>query len=151
MCNLTFVSQPRMTPATFRAVLAAFHSPALPQAAALFAIPISYGLDPAIALAFFVHESSCGTQGRARFTKNWGNLRKGQGNQIINAGGWAWYGSWENSLKDWCILISAKYVHDWHLPTISLALAKYAPSSDNNDPNGYAATVCRLVTKWEAA
>lgn len=151
MCDLTFIHPPRITPARFRAVLTAFHSPALPQAAALFAICCQYGLDPAVALAFFVHESSCGTQGRARFTRNWGNLRKGQGNQIINTGGWAWYAGWEQSLRDWCLLISAKYVHDWHLPTVGLALEKYAPSSDNNDPNGYAATVCRLVRAWETS
>ena len=36
---------------------------------------IKYGINPAYALAFFVHESGCGTKGVARFTKSLGNIR----------------------------------------------------------------------------
>lgn len=151
MCDLTFLSPPRISPARFRAVLAQHASPALSQSDALYLICTQRGIDPAIALAFFVHESQCGTRGVATRTKNWGNLRKGQGNQLFNQRGWAYYDSWLKSLSDWCLLITAKYIQLWKLDTVGKALPKYAPQSDNNVPHRYAAAVCRMVSEWQAA
>lgn len=148
MDDLTFVSPPRITKERFVQVLIAAQSPAAPHAACLYEIPIEYGLDPAVALAFFGHESSFGKKGKATQTINWGNLRKGQGNALRNAQGWAWYNSWESSLRDWCILIRVKYVGSWNRPTVRKALELYAPSSDNNKPSRYADAVVKMVEEW---
>lgn len=151
MCNLTFVHPPRISPRQFRAVLESYHSPALPHSESLYRLVAQRGLDPAVALAFFVHESSAGTKSVATRTLNWGNLRKGQGKHITNRGGWAYYDSWLNSLMDWCSLMQNVYVGRWGLDTVGKALHKYAPQSDNNQPHRYAAAVCRMVSEWQAA
>lgn len=149
--DLTFVHPARISPRQFRAVLESYHSPAAPQADALYLVCTQRGLDPAVALAFFVHESSCGTKGAAVRTKNWGNIRKGQGNEIVTKGGWAYYQNWASGLADWCALIKGKYVALWKLDTVGKALPKYAPQSDHNVPHRYAAAVCRMVGEWQAA
>ena len=147
--DLTFVHPPRITPEKFEAVLRAANSPAAPHAAKLYQIPLEYGLDPAIALAFFGHESSFGKKGKAVQTLNWGNLRKGQGHALRTSGGWAWYDSWEDSLRDWCLLIKKKYVESWNRPTVRRALELYAPVNDNNKPSRYADAVMQMVAGWQ--
>lgn len=147
--GLLFVHPPRITAATFARVLHAAHSPAAPDAAALFAIPVAYGLDPALALAFFGHESRFGTQGIAVKTRNWGNLRRSQGRALRVQGGWAWYATWADSLADWCTLIQHRYVGRG-LDTPAKALPVYAPSSDGNAPARYAAAVAAMVARWQA-
>lgn len=148
-CDLTFAAAPRISRDRFRRVLVEMKSPAAAQADELYIICLDYGLDPGVALAFFYHESKCGTAGQARFTKNWGNIRKGQGNAIATVKGWAWYGSWAAGLKDWCILIRRLYIGAWHLDRVGPALDRYAPSADHNSPTSYANTVCSLIQKWQ--
>lgn len=149
MDDLTFVSPPRITPERFKAALQAAGSPAAPFADKLYQIPLEYGLDPAVALAFFGHESSFGKRGQAVKTLNWGNLRKGQGHALRTASGWAWYDSWEASLRDWCILIKEKYVGRWNRPTVRRALELYAPTTDRNNPSRYADAVMKMVAGWQ--
>lgn len=149
MSDLSFISSPRATPPVLERALLRAGSPASPHAARLYAIPVGYGLDPAVAWAFFAHESSCGTKGVARQTLNWGNLRRGQGRQIREADGWAWYSSWEASLHDWCTLITRYYITARGLDTVGKAIPVYAPSSDNNRPAAYVAAVLDLVRRWQ--
>lgn len=149
MADLTFRSPPRIPLATFARVLDAAHSPATPEASACYTAVTAYGLDPAIALAFFRHESSYGTAGIARQTKNWGNLRKGQGHQAHNLSGWAWYRCWADSVADWAALITGYYIPRG-LTTVEKALPVYAPSSDHNNPHAYADAVCASVASWQA-
>jgi hypothetical protein len=146
---LPVMAESRIAPAVFAGVLAAVNSPAAPDAAALYEIPLSWGLDPAVALAFFRHESRCGTQGVAVRTRNWGNLRKGQGNHLRNAEGWAWYATWADGLRDWCTLIATVYVPRGHT-TVETIVPVYAPSSDGNVPAAYIAAVRADVARWQA-
>lgn len=147
MTDLTFISPPRISAAAFAAVLAAAHSPAAPEAAALYQIPASLKLDPAIALAFFQHESTYGTAGAARQTLNWGNLRSGP-RQLRVQGGFAVYATWADGLRDWCDLILHRYVAQG-LTTVRTALPVYAPSSDGNAPGRYADAVIAAVLAWQ--
>lgn len=149
MNDLTFVSPPRISRAQFIRVLARAKSPAAKEADRCYQICVDAGLDPAIALAFFRKESSYGTEGKARKTINWGNLRKGQGHQLRNADGWAWYATWADSLADWCALITSRYVGRG-LSLLGPALLDYAPESDGNNPVAYAALVRELVGIWQA-
>lgn len=152
--DLPFVAAPRIGLATFRRVLLGAHSPAAPSAAELYAIPPQYGLDPAIALAFFHHESTYGTRGVAAATRNWGNLRRGQGHQagvvMGTSGSFATYRTWQDGLNDWCILIKRFYVGTRKLVTVRTALPVYAPSSDHNTPHRYADAVIADVARWMA-
>lgn len=145
---LTFVAHPRITPLRFNRVLREAHSPAANAADACFGIVCDYGLDPAVALAFFKHESSFGNDGVAVRTRNWGNLRKGQGHAAKTLNGWAWYDRWEDGLMDWCILIRDRYVGRG-LTTVDLAIPVYAPSSDNNKPDRYIAAIYAAVASWQ--
>ncbi len=64
--------------------------PAASDAAALYRIPLDRSLDPAVALAFFAHESTYGTAGVAVHSRNWGNLRRGP-RALYVANGFAYY------------------------------------------------------------
>ena len=148
--DLSFIAPPRISIHQFTRVLDRALSPAVPEADALYTTCLSYGIDPAVALAFFAHESSCGTTGMARDTLNWGNIRRGQGRQAKVSGGWAWYSSWNNGLADWCQLMTSLYIQRWKLTTVRQALPRYAPTSDGNAPNAYIKAVLDKVATWQA-
>lgn len=150
MADLSFVNRPRISLALFARVLADADSPAAPEAVAIYAALVARGLDPAVALAFFQHESSYGLKGVARSTRNWGNLRKSQGRATKVEKGWAHYATWAASAEDWADLIMRRYVGRG-LATVRVALPVYAPSSDNNVPERYADAVVALVGRWSAA
>lgn len=150
MADLSFVNRPRISRTAFARVLADAGSPAASEAAAIYAALVARGLDPAVALAFFQHESSYGLKGIARSTRNWGNLRKSQGRAARTAKGWAHYDTWAASAEDWGDLILGRYVGRG-LATVRAALPVYAPSSDDNAPERYADTVIKLVARWAAA
>src|SRR6266508_4521393 len=155
VAELLFVAAPRMSGESFARVLARGNSPAASAAAELYAIIMGshegspYGLDPAIALAFFGHESTYGRYGVANRSLNWGNLRRGSRAYKVESG-FGFYHAWADSLRDWCELISSRYVARG-LSTVEQAIPVYAPSSDGNAPARYIAFVRRLVAGWEAA
>lgn len=156
--DYTFIAPPRITLSLFSTILRTAQSPAQDHND-YYAICINAGLDPAIALAFFHHESTYGTKGVARETKNWGNLRAGArattDRRIRNFGV---YHSWSDSLHDWCDLMR-RYVVGGRIggvlrqpmPTVRAAIPVYAPSSDGNSPTSYANIVVSLVTQWSTA
>ena len=158
MNDLTFVAPHRISSAQFARVLERAHSPAAPDAAALADIPTDYGIDRAVALAFFAHESSFGTQGicASEDTKNWGNVRRpysASAAELITPPGrgpFAKYPTWIAGLDDWCKRIRYTYVEAWKLATVGAALARYAPTTDHNDPARYAAAAAQLVAQWQA-
>gem|GEM_PF-2130987 len=159
--DFPMVSAPTISPAVFAAWLQGHHSPALAEADALtyYQAVLQRGINPAMALAFFHHESQCGTDPGGvvvRYqTKNWGNLRPGQDGSIGRASGrtpqtdWGVfrrYSSWLAGLLDWCDL--------WFIPlyrgkSLREALVDYAPPGDHNNPQGYAATVLGLLAQWD--
>jgi len=57
------VARPSIQVNFINLVLSAYHSPAAGKGQALYDLGVQYGIDPAFALAFFMHESSFGTQG----------------------------------------------------------------------------------------
>lgn len=149
MADLTLASPPRISAATFARILADAGSPALPESATCYEAVRGHGLDPAVALAFFQHESSYGLRGIAARSRNWGNLRRGKrASRIID--GFAHYACWLDGLEDWCDLMQRRYIGQG-LPSVRAALPVYAPSSDGNKPQRYADAVCALVARWQAA
>ena len=129
-------------------VLAAYHSPAAGKGQALYDLGVQYGIDPAFALAFFMHESSFGTRGEATESLSLGNLRcipnfRCQDN-------YAWFDSWKDGFKAWYQLIRNLYVAQWGLSTVDQIIPRYAPAADHNDEAAYIAAIKRAVDTWHA-
>lgn len=153
---------PRITCAYFNHVLQNNQSPARVVGEACYLKCVEYGLDPAIALAFFAHESGYGRYGIARTTHNWGNIRPAQWlvDTGLTDGSWRNFlmfsrregeqegGEWVRSLEVWCILIRDLYIDKWGLWDHRAILRKYAPTADGNVPESYAKHVEQLVIEW---
>jgi Mannosyl-glycoprotein endo-beta-N-acetylglucosaminidase len=129
-------------------VLASYNSPAAGKGQALYDMGVKYGIDPAFALAFFMHESSFGTQGEAQVSLSLGNLRCIPNYKCQD--GYAWFSSWEDGFQAWYELIRNLYVSQWGLTTVSQIIPKYAPSSDNNDEAAYIAALKHAIDTWHA-
>jgi hypothetical protein len=129
-------------------VLATYHSPAAGKGQALYDLGVKYSIDPAFALAFFMHESSFGTKGEATESQSLGNLRcipnfRCQDN-------YAWFDSWEDGFKAWYQLIRNLYVAQWGLSTIDQIIPRYAPAADHNNEAAYIAAIKHTVDTWHA-
>ncbi len=140
--------KPTLSAAFIDKVLAAFHSRAAGTGEALYSLGVQYGIDPAYALAFFMHESTFGTTGVARATLSLGNIRCTPGYQCIE--GYRAYASYQNGYLDWYRLIRNLYITQWHLTTVQAIIPVYAPSSDHNDVASYIAAIERAVRTWRA-
>ncbi len=149
--GLTFKFAPRISQESFAAILQQAGSPAAPEAANLYTIIASYELDPAVALAFFQHESSFCQAGACANgdLHNWGMLRRAvkADRAAGTIGGFVRYASWEDGTRDWCELILFRYVNRG-LETVEKVIPIYAPSSDNNAPSAYVNTIRRVVAAW---
>lgn len=136
---------------TFYYFLKQANSPALPEAVLLYNTCIKLYCDPAVALAFFEHESSMGKQGASAENKSWGNIRCTEGfacRTTSNNGKFKIYPTWNDGLIDWVILMRETYATKWKLFSLEEIIPRYAPSADNNDPNGYINTIKKLVTRY---
>lgn len=137
---------PTLDAAAIARILQGYNSPAVGAAETMYRLGVQYGIDPAYCLAFFIHESTAGTAGVARVTKSVGNIRHTPGYR--NYEGYRHYDSWEQGIEDWYKLITELYIDGWGLTTVDAIVPVYAPWSDGNNPDGYAATVKKLVTGW---
>jgi len=150
-------SVPTISPQVYSDVLTNKNSPALRQGFTsrdLYNAALNPGINPAIPLAFFYHESQLGTAGIATLgINNWGNLRPGSTGflgrayttQNTDYGIFRKYRNYMDSLMDWIdLMLGPRY------KGLSLrdALAIYAPSSDGNSPSAYASAVMQLVDAW---
>lgn len=137
---------PTLSVRQIEAVLREYGSPAAGSGQKMYDLGIKYGINPAFALAFFVHESGCGTQGVARFSKSLGNIRWTEG--FDNYEGYRSYSSWAAGIEDWYALIKTLYIEGWGLRTVDAIIPTYAPAADRNDPAAYIASVKQLVDSW---
>lgn len=153
------LSQPTISAAFINEVLAAYHSPAAGKGQALYDLGIQYGIDPAFALAFFMHESTFGTAGEARITLALGNLRCIPNRPCVNTEGtpcqpgqscYAKFYSWEDGFQAWYQLIRNLYVADWGKTTIDQIIPTYAPPSDNNNDSAYINSLKESISAWRA-
>ncbi len=149
--GLAFKSAPRISQESFTAILQRAGSPAAAEGATIYTAITSYGLDPAVALAFFQHESSFCQAGACANgdLHNWGMLRRAVKPERAagSSGGFVRYASWEDGIRDWCELILFRYVNRG-METVEKVVPIYAPSSDNNAPSAYINTIRRVVASW---
>lgn len=144
--SYSVIGAPSTSVAQIERVLEQYGSPAAGLGQKLYDLGVQYGIDPAYALAFFVHESGCGTQGVARFTKSLGNIRVTEGWEGYS--GYRKYSSWEQGFEDWYKLITDLYIGGWGLKTVDAIVPVYAPAGDGNNPAGYIASVKSMVDDW---
>jgi hypothetical protein len=150
--DLSFRAAPRISVSKFESVLRGYGSPVLKETTAndLYSTITSYGIDPGIALAFFVRESGAGTavgycNGQNSLdNKNWGNVR----GEEDGACGFMKFPNWKAGLVWWCQAMVKYYVNKG-LNRMADAIPVYAPAADGNDVNEYLTTMYRLMLKWE--
>jgi hypothetical protein len=149
------VGAPSISAAAIDTILANYGSPAAGTGQAWVKLGQQYGIDPAYAVAFFIHESSAGTNPGWAGMKPDGSTTHNVGN-IICAGYATCYGrfrdyaSWDEGIGDWYKLISNEYVTGRGAASVEQIIPIYAPSSDNNDVPGYINVVVSMVDSWRA-
>lgn len=131
---------PSLWPEDIDAILKKRGSPAYGNGQGFWDLGVAYGIDPAYLLAFFAKESSMGADPNWRQTNNVGNIICTQS----CTGRFRSYDSWYAGAEDWYSLMSRKYSG----MDIYSILRIYAPASDGNNPDAYAATVEQLVNQW---
>lgn len=146
------LGKPSLSVAFMNQVLAYYHSPTAGMAQYLYNDGVQYGIDPAYALAFFMHESLFGTTGVARVTKSLSNMRCVPAYPCLqtNDGGYAVFSTWQQGFMAWFQLIRNLYVGIWGRVTVDQIIPKYAPSSDHNDEAEYIATLKYELNSWHA-
>ncbi|NWJ98783.1 MAG: glucosaminidase domain-containing protein [Chloroflexi bacterium] len=150
--NSTLLHVPTIEPAKINAILQRYNSPAVGSGQSMYDLGVRYGIDPAYALAFFIHESSAGTQGVASITRSIGNIRCTPGYiclETVGNGSFRRYASWEAGMEDWYKLIKELYIGKWGLKTLEQIIPVYAPSADHNSPTTYIQQVAKMVDSWQ--
>jgi hypothetical protein len=128
--RFSVTGRPTITATTINRILCRNRSPACNTGQSLYSLGLKYGINPAVALAFFNEESTYGRFGVATVTHSLGNIRCTPGYKCIS--GFRAYRTWVQGYQDWYRLIHNLYVNTWHLTTISQIVTRYAPSSENN-------------------
>ena len=157
---LSFIGKPTLSASFINQVLASYHSPAADLGQQLYSLGVKYGIDPAYALAFFMHESLFGTTGEAHKTLSLGNERCIADRPCVDQaqGGYAQMESWVDGFDHWYRLILYGYIYGGvTVPlvghpclTIGQTIPVYAPGSDNNDVAGYTAALQHELQTWHA-
>lgn len=146
--SYTLEGAPTISANFINTVLDYYHSPAAGKGQALYDDGVAYDIDPAYALAFFMQESTLGTEGVAKITHSLGNIRATQGYPQYD--GYRKYATWEDGFENWYKLISQQYINAWRLKTIDQIIPVYAPNSDNNNEQQYIAAVKSMVNSWRS-
>jgi Mannosyl-glycoprotein endo-beta-N-acetylglucosaminidase len=129
-------------------ILDYYHSPAAGKGQALYNDGLKYGIDPVYAMAFFMQESTFGTQGVATVTHSLGNIRANAGDPQYQ--GYRMYPTWEAGFEDWYQLMAHQYIQKWKLTTVDQIIPVYAPGSDNNDVTTYISNIKNAVDVWHS-
>jgi flagellum-specific peptidoglycan hydrolase FlgJ len=134
-------------------ILATASSPAAGTGQAIYDLGVKYGIDPAYALAFFMHESSFGKTGVANATQSLGNIRCSAGYSCID--GFRAYPTWQDGYENWYSLIKYGYFtgqvsRKCPCITVQQIIPVYAPASDHNDERAYIAAIRNAVSTWRA-
>jgi hypothetical protein len=142
----SIVGTPTITADFIDTVLVNAKSPAQGLGPTLYSLGVQYGINPAVALAFFHHESSYGTQGVAPHTHSIGNIKCTPGWQCLD--GFRYYPTWAAGAADWY-----KVIHDVYLSagrdTVAKIIPVYAPSRDDNNEGLYIQAVQSDVAHWK--
>ncbi len=157
--SYSVIGGPSLTADFINQVLNRYGSPAAGKGQTLYDLGVKYGVDPAFALAFFMHESSFGKAGMATVTLGLGNERCIEDRPCINSQGgpceseqscYAQFSSWEDGFEHWYMLITGPVYKGSGLTTIAQIIPRYAPNADHNNEAGYIASVENAVATWRS-
>lgn len=157
--DYSLIAPPSVTPAQIDQILDAYRSPATGTGQIFYDLGLEYGIDPAFAVAFFIHESGAGTNPRwdgmkqfdasdprrSTTTHNIGNISCAGYPSCL--GRWRDYPNWEAGIRDWYRLIAVEYIEGRGHRTVADVIPVYAPSHEN-DVQGYVSVVEQLVDGW---
>ncbi len=152
--QLNVQGPPTISVEQIEAVLAEYNSPARGYGRVFYELGLRYNINPAVALAFFVHESGAGSAPNWAGRKPDGSTTHNVGN-IICTPGWRCHGrfrdydSWEQGIEDWYKLINDLYIGEWQRTTVEEIIPRYAPAADNNDEAAYIQSVRDMVQRWQ--
>ncbi len=90
------------------------------------------GIDPSVALGFFMVESTMGRHGRGHNNKSIGNIRGRSPESHQTDGQFRKYNSWTEGARDWARLIDEAYVHKRGHQTLSQVVRVYCPGSEGS-------------------
>jgi hypothetical protein len=152
--NYTLRAPPSVSAEQINTILASYNSPAAGTGQAWLDLGQKYDIDPAFALAFFIHESTAGTHPGWAGLKPDGSSTHNVGNIICAGyatcyGRFRDYGSWEEGIEDWYRLIAVEYIEGRGTETVAEIIPIYAPAFEN-DVEAYVRTVERLVDSWRS-
>jgi hypothetical protein len=152
--QLNVQGPPTISVEQIEAVLTEYNSPARGYGHVFYELGLRYNINPAVALAFFVHESGAGSAPNWAGLKSDGSTTHNVGN-IICTPGWRCHGrfrdydSWEQGIEDWYKLINDLYIGEWQRTTVEEIIPRYAPAADNNDEAAYIQSVRDMVQQWQ--
>lgn len=168
MTDHTVLADSRISRAAFSAELTHRGSPATAEAGSCFDALVAHGVDPAVGLGFFIHESAAGTTGRAAgqhvdpqmgllpATKSWGNLRwhdvyRSLPYPVTSIDGFVAYATWTEAADHFARHLIGDDGTDNYLGplgrgmTVSQVVPIFAPRADGNSPTDYIAAVNGFV------
>ena len=150
--NYVLRAPPSLLPQHIDEILTSYGSPAAGSGQAWYDAGREYGIDPAFAVAFFVHESTAGTAPSWAGWKPDGSNTHNVGNIICAGyptcfGRFRDYPTWEAGIRDWYRLIDVEYLKGRGHQTVADIIPVYAPAVENNVAL-YVNTVQQLVDTW---
>jgi hypothetical protein len=150
--DYTLKGAPSLSAKQIDTILTSYGSPAAGSGAAWYNLGLKYGIDPAFAVAFFIHESSAGTNAGWAGLKPGGASTHNVGNIICAGyatcyGRFRDYGSWDEGIEDWYRLIDTEYIQGRGTQTVQDIIPIYAPSFEN-DVQAYVNSVASMVDGW---
>jgi hypothetical protein len=140
---------------TFNRILESWSSPALVEAAEIFAALLRLKVDPAFILAIFWQESNGGTNGLAVANRNPGNqrtTRTGAGRPVPTAKGeFIQFDTWLDGFTDLAFrLVDPAYVYvKENRRTINDIIYRLSPPEDGNKTEDYILGVVKNMTNWQ--
>lgn len=146
--DLPIKGPPTSTPEQIQTFLEKIGSPAAKEegfSKALYDACTNRGIDPSVAVGFFLQESTAGRYGRGHNNMSLGNIKGVSPESGQTDGTFRKYNSWAEGARDWARLIDESYAGKRGLQTLSQVISVYAPGSDNNNERGYVATVKGVV------
>ena len=142
------VGPPSLSGSFMDQVMEVYHSPAQGKGQTLYDLGVRYGVDPAWALAFFLHESTMGLYGWGASNHSLGNIRCTAG--YVCNGGYRSYGTWEEGFEDWYRLITGPVYVGAGRTTVEQIIPVYAPAADHNNEWAYIHAVELSVSAWRS-
>lgn len=146
------LAPPTITARTFAAVLTRAGSPARGAALDAYRSAVAYGVDPAVLLAVFSHESSYGRAGRAVGNRSWGNERSAPG--YPTSDGFARFPTWEAGAHNTARLLrvygKSAIRPGTNTSTVQRMPYVWAPAADGNRPDAYGDALVRSINAYRA-